>query len=137
LEWLRTEFKLSEEQLKQVRKVHEGYLPQCREYCRQIAAGQQALQQDVTAGAEPETLEARLKEIALLRVQCQAAMLRHFREVSRAMPSEQGRRYLAEMQRLTLGSHDQFEKSMSSGQPSSLIVPPSGASADPHEGHHH
>ena len=48
-------------------------------------------------------------------LECQTQMLRHFYEVSQAMPPEQGRRYLAEMQRLTLGFHDQFEKAMSAG----------------------
>jgi hypothetical protein len=42
-------------------------------------------------------------------------MLAHFFEVSRAMPAEQGRRYLAEMQRLTLGFHEQIENTMSGG----------------------
>jgi hypothetical protein len=42
-------------------------------------------------------------------------MLRHFYEVSQAMPTDQGRRYLAEMQRLTLGFHEQFEQAMSAG----------------------
>ena len=32
---------------------------------------------------------------------------------ARAMPPEAGRRYLAEMQRLTLGFHEQIEQSMS------------------------
>jgi hypothetical protein len=40
-------------------------------------------------------------------------MLQHFTEVSQTMPPEQGRRYLAEMQRLTLGLHEQTETSMS------------------------
>ncbi len=40
-------------------------------------------------------------------------MLAHFYEVSQAMPPEQGRRYLAEMQRLTLGFHEQIENTMS------------------------
>jgi hypothetical protein len=40
-------------------------------------------------------------------------MLQHFREVSQVMPPEQGRRYLAEMQRLTLGFHEQIERTMS------------------------
>jgi hypothetical protein len=45
-------------------------------------------------------------------------MLQHFREVSQVMPPEQGRRYLAEMQRLTLGFHEQFEDTMSPEAPS-------------------
>jgi hypothetical protein len=57
--------------------------------------------------------QEKLAEVAALRAQCQANMLAHFYEVSRAMPAEQGRRYLAEMQRLTLGFHEQIENTMS------------------------
>jgi hypothetical protein len=55
----------------------------------------------------------KLTELALLRSQCQAQMLQHFIEVSQAMPPEQGRRYLAEMERLTVSDHEQTEQSMS------------------------
>ena len=58
-------------------------------------------------------VEKKLLELGELRVHCQAQMLQHFVEVSQAMPPEQGRRYLAEMQRLTLGFHEQIEQSMS------------------------
>jgi hypothetical protein len=40
-------------------------------------------------------------------------MLRHFATVSQAMPPEQGRRYLAEMKRVTLGTNGLMEQSMS------------------------
>ena len=61
------------------------------------------------------TAEAQMKlnELAALRAQCQAHMLQHFITVSQAMPPEQGRRYLAEMKRLTLGTNEQMEQSMS------------------------
>ena len=49
----------------------------------------------------------------MLRTKCQSEMVTHFEEVSRAMPPEQGQRYLAEMKRLTLGAHEQVEQSMS------------------------
>ena len=39
--------------------------------------------------------EEKLVEIASLRARCQADMLRHFDDVSRAMPPAQGARYLA------------------------------------------
>lgn len=55
---------------------------------------------------------------AALRAQCQAEMLQHFHEVSQVMPPEQGRRYLAEMQRLTLRFHDQIERAMPGNPPS-------------------
>ncbi len=40
-------------------------------------------------------------------------MLRHFIAVSQDMPPEEGRRYLAEMEKITLGSHEEIEQSMS------------------------
>ena len=48
-----------------------------------------------------------------LRGQCQAQMLKHFEEVSQEMPAKQGKRYLTEMQRLTVGFHQDIERSMS------------------------
>jgi hypothetical protein len=48
-------------------------------------------------------IEKKLAEIAQLRAQCQKNMLEHFYEVSRAMPAEEGRRYLDWIQDQTLG----------------------------------
>ncbi len=113
LAWFRREFHLSDAELQRVRQLHEGYLPKCREMCDRIAAKKTELQAALEAGKglTPEA-EQKLAEVGALRAQCQAQMLRHFYEVSQAMPPEQGRRYLAEMQRLTLGFHEQFEKAM-------------------------
>ena len=61
----------------------------------------------------PATIKALEAEVAHWRTKCQDEMLAHFAEVSRAMPPEQGARYLAEMKRLTLGEHEQVEQSMS------------------------
>ena len=115
LEWLRMEFHLSDAELARVRQLHEGYLPKCGAICEQIAARKLELEAAFAASTNAVTPAVRQKlgEIASLRAQCQAQMLQHFYEVSQAMPSEQGRRYLAEMQRLTLGFHEQFENRMS------------------------
>jgi len=114
LDWLRQEFHLSDAELARVRQLHNGYLPKCEAMCKQIAAKKRELEAALTGAINltPEA-EATLKELAALRAQCQTQMLRHFVEVSQAMPPEQGRRYLAEMQRLTLGFHEQIEESMS------------------------
>jgi len=114
LSWLRTEFHLSDADLVRVRQLHEGYQPKCAEMCARIAAKKAEIQAALGDGTNV-TAEAQKKLIELgeLRAQCQAQMLEHFMEVSRAMPPEQGRRYLAEMKRLTLGFHDEIEQSMS------------------------
>ena len=124
LAWLRREFHLSDAEMQRIRQLHEGYLPKCHENCARIAAKKRELQVelDKAQGMTPEARQ-KLTEVAGLRAQCQANLLAHFYEVSQAMPPEQGRRYLAEMQRLTLGFHEQIENTMS------------GDTSSPH-GHH-
>ena len=124
LDWLRQEFRLGNAEMARVRELHEGYMPKCAEMCKQIAAKKREMASTL-AGATNVTAatEQKLSELGALRTQCQMQMLRHFAEVSQAMPPEQGRRYLAEMQRLTLGFHEQIEQSMSH-------------SADDEHGHH-
>ncbi len=114
LRWLRTEFHLDDAEMARIRELHEGYLPMCAEMCSKIAAKKAELASVVGNGtnltAEAQT---KLNELATLRAQCRAHMLQHFVTVSQAMPPEQGRRYLAEMQQLTLGTNELMEQSMS------------------------
>jgi hypothetical protein len=114
LSWLRDEFHLSAADMARIQKLHEGYLPKCAEMCAKIAAKKAELETALTGttNVNPAAQE-KLAEVAALRAQCQAQMLQHFIEVSQTMPPEPGRRYLAEMQRLTLGFHEQTEQSMS------------------------
>jgi len=124
LDWLREEFRLGNAEMLRVRELHAGYLPKCAEMCQRIAAKKAELESTLAGATNfTATAEQELTELAALRAQCQAQMLRHFVEVSQAMPPEQGQRYLAEMQRLTLGFHEQIEQSMS-------------GSADHAHGHH-
>jgi hypothetical protein len=124
LDWLRLEFKLSDAELTRVRTLHEGYLPRCREYCDQLAAKQRELSAALADGkpvnAQTEQL---LRDIGEIRARCQADMLRHFAEVAAAMPSDQGQRYLATMQQLTLRSHEQTERAMSAEAVHSHVHP--------------
>lgn len=114
LSWLRGEFHLSDAEMAHIRALHEGYLPQCADFCAKIAAKKGELESvlghstNLTAAAQ-----TKLNEIAALRAQCESNMLQHFVTVSLAMPPEQGKRYLTEMKRLTLGAHEQMEQSMS------------------------
>jgi len=113
LKWLESEFKLNPEQMKRIRALHEGYKPVCRSYCEQIDDRTRELRELLRAEfrVTPE-VERKLAEIGALRAQCQSAMLRHFDQVSQAMPAAEGRRYLEEMRRLTLESHEQIESTM-------------------------
>jgi hypothetical protein len=113
LDWLRQEFHLSDADMTRIHAMHDGYMPKCAEMCAQIAAKKQELD-EALAGATnvSATAKQKLTELAVLRSQCQAQMLEHFIEVSRAMPSVEGQRYLSEMERLTIGAHEQTEQTM-------------------------
>jgi hypothetical protein len=114
LDWLRQEFHLNDAEMARIRQLHEGYMPQCAEMCARIAAKKLEVERGLTGATNVSPVtEQGLVELAELRARCQGQMLQHFVEVSHAMAPEQGRRYLAEMQRLTLGFHEQIEQSMS------------------------
>lgn len=110
LAWLQEEFSLNARELERIRQLHQGYLPQCRAFCERIAQKSKELETALTtsSGVNAET-ETRLKELALLRAECQTRMLRHFQEVAAAMPTAQGQRYFSEMQRLTLGKAQPYD----------------------------
>jgi hypothetical protein len=100
--WLRKEFSLNDQEFARIRELHEGYLPDCAKMCARIAIANRELERVVLGTNEvtPE-ITKKLSEIGNIRQECQARMLKHFYAVSRAMPEEQGRRYLAEMQKLS------------------------------------
>jgi Heavy-metal resistance len=96
LAWLKHEFNLSDAEFSRISQLHAGYLPQCRERCRRIDQLNGALSNalDTATQLTPE-VEKLLGERAQMRAACQAEMLKHFFEISRTMPPEQGKRYLA------------------------------------------
>ncbi len=103
LAWLRQEFSLSDAEFARITQLHEAYLPGCRERCRLVEQQSERLRQ-LLAHAETVTPEIRnlLAERARIRAECEAEMLKHFLAVSRTMPPEQGRRYLAWVEQQTL-----------------------------------
>lgn len=113
LAWLGREFQLTDTELARIRTLHEGYLPKCEEMCARLAAKNRELAEELKGATNVSpAVERKLTEAAALRAECQAQMLRHFQEVARTMPVEQGARYLAEMQRLTLGLPSHLEDVM-------------------------
>jgi hypothetical protein len=96
LAWLKHQFNLGDAEFKRISELHAGYLPQCKERCKRIDELNDTLANRLANATEvtPE-LEKLLSERAQMRATCQAEMLKHFFEVSRTMPPEQGKRYLA------------------------------------------
>jgi len=103
LAWIKKEFQLNSADFERVRKLHESYKPVCAEMCRQVDEQNRELARLLQTAHEvtPE-IDQVLSRAAQLRKQCQTEMLKHFFQVSQAMPPEQGRRYLAWMQAQTL-----------------------------------
>jgi Spy/CpxP family protein refolding chaperone len=103
LAWLQKEFHLSDAELNAIQRLHDAYLPQCAALCARIEERNQKIRELLAAQKKvsPE-IEALLRESADLRLACQENMLKHFVEVSRAMPPDQGARYLAWVQQKTL-----------------------------------
>ena len=103
LAWLRQEFNLSDAEFARITQLHEAYLPQCRQRCRLVEQQSERLGQ-LLAQADTVTPEIRdlLAARARIRAECEAEMLKHFLAVSRTMPPEQGRRYLAWVEQQTL-----------------------------------
>jgi hypothetical protein len=114
LTWLSSQFQLNAEAMSHIRDLHQGYLPKCADMCARIAAKKIELESLIAGSTNGDpVVEKKLIELGELRARCQAQMLEHFVAVSQAMPPEQGRRYLAQMQRLALGFHEQKAQTVS------------------------
>lgn len=131
LAWLQREFNLSSAELQRITELHEGYLPRCEEMCRRIAEKNGEIKQALSGTeVDARVVEQKLAEAGQLRLQCQTNMLHHFIAVSRQMPPEQGRRYLAWIEERALTD--------SSGMMVQHEIAPSGASGrDKPTPHHH
>ena len=105
LAWLKQEFHLGDAEFKRITELHQAYLSGCAERCRRIDQKNEEVARLLAAtnNITPE-IEKALTESALLRADCQKKMLQHFYDVSRTMPPEQGKRYLAWVQQQTVAS---------------------------------
>ena len=102
LAWLKKEFKLSDKEFSRISRLHEAYLPQCKDRCLRIEQQNQRLQQlFATATNVTPEIQNLLADRARTRAECEAEMMKHFLEVSRTMPPEQGRRYLVWVEKQT------------------------------------
>ena len=136
LAWLKKEFTLSDADFKRVVQLHEAYLPQCAERCRKIAEQNQRLQAVLAKSSEvtPEVQDL-IAERARLRAACETEMLKHFVQVSRTMPQQQGQRYLAWVERETFLNSQGMEQRHHAGSQSDSMEMNSATGMD-HGSHH-
>lgn len=97
--WMRQEFHLNDAQYSQVKKIDAEYYPHCSDMCAQIVQSHRALKNLIlTHGTMTPEIEVALQKDGAVRQKCREDMLRHFYEVSQAMPPAEGKRYLQIMQ---------------------------------------
>lgn len=97
--WMRQEFHLTDAQYAKVQQLETAYYPHCAKMCDQINQSHLALKNLVLAnGTVTPEIEAALKKDGEVQQECREDMLRHFYEVSQAMPPMEGKRYLQIMQ---------------------------------------
>jgi hypothetical protein len=96
LEWLRSDFNLTEGQFAAVKQLHESYGVVCEEHCRAIQeAARQRQQVRSQSPGDPAAVAAAEKKVEELRTVCETAIAAHVRQVAAQMSPEQGARYLA------------------------------------------
>jgi hypothetical protein len=95
MQWLRTDFQLTDAQFAAIWQLHESYAGTCEEHCRMIREASRARAVLEAAQGDAATLAAANQKVQELRQVCETAITRHVREVAALMPPEDGRRYLA------------------------------------------
>lgn len=80
MEWLRTEFKLTDAQFVAIKQLHEDYSARCANHCSAIMAARDR--------------HAPPAEIARLEGICENSMMEHFHKVAALMSPAEGKRYL-------------------------------------------
>jgi hypothetical protein len=96
LGWLKEEFHVSDAEFARISELHRAYQPRCAERCRRIDAKNAEIKEALAqAGHLTPEIQQKLVESQQLRTECETSMIEHFYEVSRSMPPDQARRYLA------------------------------------------
>jgi predicted Zn-dependent protease len=94
--WLRTEFSLTDNQAREIARLHDAYRPVCAEHCRRIMEARERLDQLEHNGKSDTTdyASARANWDALCS-ECMRATQQHLEAVAAKMPPESAQRYLA------------------------------------------
>jgi hypothetical protein len=96
LTWLRTDFRLNDEQFAAIRKLHEAYSVECEAHCRAIQEAAMARNTLRSASpADPVAIAAADQRVQQLREVCETAIAGHVRQVAAQMSPAEGQRYLA------------------------------------------
>jgi hypothetical protein len=96
MEWLRTDFQLTDAQFAAIKKLHDSYSLVCEEHCRAIQDAVRARKTlKAAANVDPAGLAAADRGVEELRLVCESAIATHVRHCAAEMSPEAGQRYLA------------------------------------------
>jgi hypothetical protein len=95
MEWLRTDFQLTDAQFAAIKKLHDSYSIVCEEHCRQIQEATRTRNSLKTANADASALAVADRRVEELRLVCESAIATHVRECATHMSPDAGQRYLA------------------------------------------
>ena len=95
LNWLRSEFSLSDSQARKVEQIHADYEEDCAQMCARIAQTDERLANLIRSSKQitPE-IQAAIFETDRLRSECRAKMLEHFYRIAAQLPAEKQSDYL-------------------------------------------
>jgi septal ring factor EnvC (AmiA/AmiB activator) len=95
LNWLRSEFSLSDSQARKVEQIHADYEEDCAQMCARIAQTDERLANLIRSSKQitPE-IQAAIVETDRLRSECRAKMLEHFYRIAAQLPAEKQSDYL-------------------------------------------
>lgn len=98
MEWLRTEFHLTDAQFTRIQQLHREYAPKCDLLCDKITKAN-ARFDAITRASKTYTQEvkAALQECLAVQGECRQALLAHIYAVSAEMSPADGARYLEMM----------------------------------------
>lgn len=98
LAWLRSNFKVSSQQMQEIEKLHQEYMPRCMEMCSRVRQANLAVEAVVAKGnANKADIESAVSQAEKVKSECRVAMIEHVHEIAAAMPPEEGARYLKEI----------------------------------------
>lgn len=106
VEWLRTRFHLSNEQMEQAKALHREYEERCEEMCDLIVASEEELASALreNSGLTPRVRQA-LAENSRVRAECRTRMLAHFYQTAAILPEDRRDEYLEIVLPLVLKPH--------------------------------
>lgn len=96
MEWLRTDFQLTDSQFAAIKQLHDAYSAVCEEHCREIQEATQARTALKKAAApDAAAIAAADRRVEQLRLICESAIATHVRQCAAEMSPEAAQRYLA------------------------------------------